>query len=392
MLSGAPRENVKLIKQDGTLIEISEVFFGKGTALIEDVTIQIEEGDYIIRSLPNGLQENYMVTDNGYFGGSGGIPAHYQPKLIKTKETPTNIRQTIVNVKKGGIVTMREKLIKLINEIPKIELKFRHFDPPKGMIVPSGDYIYDNHEFVQWLEEVKFLLQDIYDRTHDQYVWGLINATGIIHKFDGKHYDEREHFQKLKSSLNVIAQNIDKYYNDNNKGDLTMKKPMLFISHASKDLKYVQPLVELFADIGLNNETMFCSSVPGYHIPLDNDIYDYLKGLFENYDLHVVFALSKNYYKSPAALNEMGASWVLKNRYSTIVLPGFDFSKIKGAVNPSQISLKLDNKNVDELKARLGELKDIFAEEFNLSVPSIRWEKKRDTFISTINELIAEGD
>lgn len=171
-----------------------------------------------------------------------------------------------------------------------------------------------------------------------------------------------------------------------------MKKPMLFISHASADIKYVQPLVELFADIGLNNDTMFCSSVPDYHIPMDNDIFDYLKRLFDNYDLHVFFVLSDNYYKSPACLNEMGASWVLQKRYSTILLPNFDFSAIDGAVNPYQISLKLGSDNIDELKTRLGELKDIISKEFNISVPLNRWEKKRDTFISTVKSIMAEGD
>ena len=121
---------------------------------------------------------------------------------------------------------------------------------------------------------------------------------------------------------------------------------------------------------------------------MDNDIYDYLKGLFENYELHVIFVLSENYYESAACLNEMGASWVLKKRYSTILLPKFDFSAIKGAVNPSQISLKLDNDNDAEIKVRLGELKDIISDEFGLSVPANRWEKKRDAFIEELHKII----
>lgn len=392
MMSGFPREKIELIKQNGQVFSGIDALIGKSSALVEDTTIIIEENDYIVRTLPNGLVENYIVTDNGYCAGSGhGIPPHYQVKMKKVQKMPTNNKNDLED--RSIINPMKERLINLVNDIPRIEAKFRHFTPSKGLVIPECDLIYDDPDFISWLENVKYVLQDIYDKSNDKYIWDIINPTGVIHEFNGKSGDERDIFNKLKSSLNIIAQNADRYYPElSAKGDLTMKKPMLFISHASDDVKYVQPLVELFADIGLNNDTMFCSSVPDYHIPMDHDIYDYLKGLFENYDLHVIFMLSSNYYKSAACLNEMGASWVLRKRYSTILLPKFDFPDINGAVNPRQISLKLDNSNIDELKTRLGELKDIISDEFNISVPSNRWEKKRDTFISTINSLMTEGD
>ena len=205
---------------------------------------------------------------------------------------------------------MKNDLISIINQIPSIELKFRHFEPSADFIALPADYIYDNPDFIKWLESVKYELQDIYDRTHDTYVFKLINSQGIVHFFDGRHHDEREHFNKLRSSLELILKNADKYYptTEYEKGEKKMKKPMLFISHASADLLYVEPLVELFADIGLNKKMMFCSSVPDYHIPMDNDIYTYLRNLFTDYELHVIFILSHNYYQSTACLNEMGGS------------------------------------------------------------------------------------
>lgn len=287
---------------------------------------------------------------------------------------------------------MRNDFIKLCDNIDYIESKFKSYVHETGFCTPSEDYIFDNPEFIEWIEGIRYELQYMYEKTKDKYIWNLINVNGVINDFDGKHYDERESFIKLKSALRLLVRDINKYYPEENRGEEKMKKPMLFISHSSDDLLYVQPLVELFADIGLNNETMFCSSVPDYHIPMDNDIYDYLKGLFKNYEIHVIFALSKNYYKSAACLNEMGAAWVLQSKYSTILLPDFDFAEIKGAVNPSRISLKLENKSIDELKARLGELKDIISAEFGISVPANRWEKKRDTFIETIHKILQEGE
>ena len=211
----------------------------------------------------------------------------------------------------------------------------------------------------------------------------------MIHKFNGKNFSERDNFNRLKSSLYVIQKNIGKYFpneeveeRENNE----MLKPKIFISHASADLKYVEPFVELLADIGLSNDNLFCSSVPDYAIPLNQDIYDHLSSLFSNYKLYVIFMLSDNYYKSSACLNEMGAAWVLKTEYTSVLLPGFEYQEIKGAVNPNKIGLKLDD-NEELLKKRLGELKNIVSENFGISVLDMRWEKKRNDFVNTIRSL-----
>lgn len=103
---------------------------------------------------------------------------------------------------------MEKDLVALIDEIPEIEAKFRRFEPSDGLCVPPGEFIYDNPDFIAWKEEVKFELQEIYSRTNDTYIWNIINATGVIHKFNGKNYDERDNFNKLKSSLLVIRKNI----------------------------------------------------------------------------------------------------------------------------------------------------------------------------------------
>lgn len=158
----------------------------------------------------------------------------------------------------------------------------------------------------------------------------------------------------------------------------------IFISHSTLDMYYVSKLIELFEFIGLNEAQIFCSSVTGYNIPLGEDIYDYLRQQFQNYNLHVVFMLSDNYYDSIACMNEMGAAWILQNKYTTILLPGFEFKEIEGAINPRQISLKLDN-DLTDVKDKLGQLKDTLIKEFGLSnINSLRWEQKRDEFINDI--------
>lgn len=283
---------------------------------------------------------------------------------------------------------MKQDLVELISFIPTIETHFRKIEPSEGLCVPSGEFIYDDSEFIEWQEAVKFELQEIFDRTHDTYIWNIINVNGVINKFNGKNYNERENFNKLKSSLYMIQKNIDKYYpvEMEKEKDKKMLKPKIFISYSSEDLKYVEPFVEFLADIGLTNENLFCSSVPDYAIPLNQDIYDYLSSLFRNYKLYVVFMLSNNYYQSPVCLNEMGAAWVLKSEYTSILLPEFEYKEIKGAVNPNKIGMKLDDKE-ELLKKRLGELKDLITKEFSISVPDMRWEKKRNDFIETMKRI-----
>ena len=51
--------------------------------------------------------------------------------------------------------------------------------------------------------------------------------------------------------------------------------------------------------------------------------------------------LSKNYYNSPACLNEMGAAWVLKSDYQSILIPPFDFENIKVQLTQLKSALRL---------------------------------------------------
>ena len=163
-----------------------------------------------------------------------------------------------------------------------------------------------------------------------------------------------------------------------------IKKPLLFISHSSANEIIAENLVQLLRTLGFNNRNLFCSSVPGYDIKEGEDIYDTLASKFQDYNIFVIFLLSKEYYESAACLNEMGASWVLKVSYSTIVCPGFTIPEIKGAVNPSKMAVVLED--AKRIKGKLNQLKDRLIDYFNL--PEIEddtiWESDRDKFIGSI--------
>ncbi len=163
----------------------------------------------------------------------------------------------------------------------------------------------------------------------------------------------------------------------------------IFISHSSNDKGYVEIFVSFLEMIGLQEDEIVCSSVPPYCIPLNNKVYDWLADKFQNCELHVFYMLSQNYYSSAACLNEMGAAWAMKQNWTGILLPGFDFASIKGCIDATQIGIKIDDTDKNTLKYRLDELKEQLTLEFNLrKMSSSLWERKRDEFLSRIERVI----
>lgn len=180
----------------------------------------------------------------------------------------------------------------------------------------------------------------------------------------------------LQYLVNIIDEDFDK----------TIKRPKIFISHCEKDIDVVESFVDLLSHVGLTSDTLFCSSIPGYNIKQGSgDIYEYLRNEFCN-NLFVIFLLSENYYNSAACLNEMGATWILKQKYQSILLPGFNFSQIQGAINPRDISFKLDDKKFRN--TALGELKDNIIRFLDLQeIDTSKWDYQRERFLAQIDSI-----
>lgn len=166
-------------------------------------------------------------------------------------------------------------------------------------------------------------------------------------------------------------------------------KKFLFISHAEKDSKMVEKFVDLLYDMGIPEKFMFCSSISEIGVPIKENIYEYLRNLLDSEQVIPIFMLSDNYYSSAACLNEMGAVWVKQKDYFTFLLPDFEFSKIKGAIDPGKRGISLWYKSESELQ-NLKENLNQFREEISniLNIEKHRfWERKRDEFIAQIQGL-----
>lgn len=88
-------DKVRLIKNDGSIIENIQAMAQPGLICIADEKVPVEDNDVIERKLPNGIVERWTVTDPGYYGEHSGFPA-YQCKVRKTTQIEKPIVQSIV--------------------------------------------------------------------------------------------------------------------------------------------------------------------------------------------------------------------------------------------------------------------------------------------------------
>lgn len=171
----------------------------------------------------------------------------------------------------------------------------------------------------------------------------------------------------------------------------SMNKPVkknykVFISHSSRDKEFVEALVNLFEDLGMTPDNLFCSSVPEYGIKLGGDIFETLRKLFHEYELYMIFVHSPRYYNSTVSLNEIGAAWVLHTKCCSILTADMDFSSMNGVINGNFISIKV---NQEDAAARLNELKDELTKIFSLpSMEMTKWERKRNNFLKVVNAIV----
>jgi len=159
------------------------------------------------------------------------------------------------------------------------------------------------------------------------------------------------------------------------------KDGLVLISHSSKDKKYAEEVVQLLKNIGITTDKIICSSVAGTHIPLSDNIYEFLKNKFigTGKRLYVICLFSENYFSSAPSLNEMGAAWVLSYSCSYFLLPDFKVSDIKGVTDKNDIMITLDN--FDSNKHLANDFKNQLITFFNLKEPDATdWERDRDAF------------
>lgn len=232
--------------------------------------------------------------------------------------------------------------------------------------------------YLEWHSTALLYLSNFYTEANPDYSeFKHIDNSGNGHVL-------RHNYKSLYSIYNLLMNGVTKQ--EMVKTAYSGKKtPLVFISHSSKDEDFVDALVNLLDDMGFTKETLFCSSVREYGIPLSGDIFETIRGLFLEHDLYVIFIHSPRFYGSAVSLNEMGAAWVLKTDFCSFLTNDMDYSMMKGVVNDAKLSIKVDEKEALKL---LNDLYKHLATVFSLQEMDMnKWERKRDQFLSVVRNL-----
>lgn len=213
--------------------------------------------------------------------------------------------------------------------------------------------------------------------------------NGKIHKIISNGYarNKESHIRNGKL-LNELYKELQGYnFNSVVTDDTNTEEkntPLIFLSHCSKDKKYGDALEKLFMGIGITSEQLIYSSHPLHKIPLDKNIYEYLRSAFGR-KIFMIILWSNDYLESPACLNEMGAAWVTQSDYTNIYVPSFDFKNPKYyqcAVDKNKMGAVLNGDN--NCKTSIIELKNKLSDMFSLDVDEKAWTYLLDRFIEDI--------
>ena len=160
--------------------------------------------------------------------------------------------------------------------------------------------------------------------------------------------------------------------------------PKIFLSHKSNDKKYADALRDFIIGLGVKNNQLIYTSHPLHKIPLDENIYEYLRRNINN-KVFMIILWSDEYLESPACLNEMGAAWVVKNDYTNIYVPTFSFDNPKYhqcAVDTDKMGAILNGG--EHCKANMLELKEKIENLFGLKKGDKETMYLLDQFIKAI--------
>ena len=172
----------------------------------------------------------------------------------------------------------------------------------------------------------------------------------------------------------------DKQTNSQNK----KTEPIIFISHSSADKKYGDALRKFIVGLGVKDNQLIYTSHELNGIPMDKNIYEYLRENFDN-KVFMIILWSNTYLESPACLNEMGAAWVTQSDYTNIYVPDFEFG------NPKYTQCDVDIrkmgavlKNDGQFKTKMIELKNKILKMFNLEIDEKHFMVLLDEFMKEI--------
>lgn len=228
-------------------------------------------------------------------------------------------------------------------------------------------------------DKIKYFLKKLLD-------WYEKNWTEICNNEYVDNLDEHERNKQLIKEIYEGVDESDFLQIEDEDVFIQKNEPIILLSHRSTDKKYGDAIEKLLSSIGIRNEQLIYTSHPLHKIPLDKNIYEYLRESFGR-KIFVIVLWSNEYLDSPACLNEMGAMWVTQSDYTNVYVPSFDFTNPKYyqcAVDKNKMGAVLDGS--DNCKASIVELKNKILEMFGISIDENQWIYTLDQFMKEISD------
>jgi hypothetical protein len=143
-------DKVKLIKKTGNSIDNISAMAQPGLIFIQDEKVPVEEGDTIERKLPNGVVEQWVVIEPGYYGSDPDFPA-YQCKVKRSSKIIDSKPQQIVYNVNG--VNAKVNINSADNSTNNVTVNPSDvFDKLTDLI---RENIQDNSELIRLIDEMK---------------------------------------------------------------------------------------------------------------------------------------------------------------------------------------------------------------------------------------------
>jgi len=270
----------------------------------------------------------------------------------------------------------KEKIQEFILQASIIR-KEEYKTPSPGLIIP--DYVF-GPKYDKWMNSIKIFAQRNL-KEHELY-------ENIIKAYSIRSSNSLTALDDMLGYLETIYSDDEFFIDDALRisGEIMSDKNqnVIFISHKSDDKKYGHAIAKLFRGLGVKNEQLIYTTHPLHKIPLNKNIYEYLKSRLSS-NTYMIFLLSDIYFTSSPCLNEMGAAWLVHSDYTIIFVPGFDFQNkkfIECALDNKQMGISLDGSEM--FKQGTIELRDKIISMFDLSVDDSSWQYLFDEFISEI--------
>lgn len=130
----------------------------------------------------------------------------------------------------------------------------------------------------------------------------------------------------------------------NHVNDESNKTPAIFISHSSNDKTIIKNFVEnvLLVGLGFTTKDIAFTSEEAFGVEPGENIATYIKENIISASM-VLIMLSDNYRSSEVCLNEMGATWALRKKCVSVLLPGIGFDKL-GWLTSLEKAVKINDK------------------------------------------------